>query len=146
MPTGVQEVSLIVSDYGFFPNRIFVTKDLPVKIFLSTPSKTTLCFMVDEWGVRKGVTPGKVEEISFVPEKLGNVRFYCPVKSIEGMITVREPFEAEPQRQIASSVLEPEPIEAIETPKHNEPKNAPQLRALIDNEGEDLPKETPQEN
>ncbi|MBI3543956.1 MAG: cupredoxin domain-containing protein, partial [Deltaproteobacteria bacterium] len=93
---GVQELSVIVSDYGYFPNRIFVTQNVPVKIYLSTPSKATMCFMLDTWSVKKGVLPGKVEEVSFTPDTPGDYRFYCPVKSIEGKITVREAPTAQP--------------------------------------------------
>jgi hypothetical protein len=84
-----QEVSVIVSDIGFFPNRIFVTEGIPVKLYLSTPSKTTLCFINDQWGVQKGVAPGKVEEVEFTPTTPGNFRFYCPIKGLEGVMTVR---------------------------------------------------------
>lgn len=86
----LQEISVIVSDQGFYPERIVLTQGTPVKMYLITPAKVPLCFMVDEWGIRKGVKPGKIEEISFTPDQPGNFRFYCPVKSIEGKITVRE--------------------------------------------------------
>lgn len=87
---GTQEVSLIVTDTGFFPSRIFVTQNVPVKLFLTAPANKTLCFMVDSFGIRKGVIPGKVEEITFTASEPGNYRFYCPVTSIEGTITVRD--------------------------------------------------------
>lgn len=88
---GQQEVSVIASDMGFFPSRIFVTEGVPVKLFLSTPGQNTLCFMVDQFGVKKGILPGHVEEVSFVPDARGDYRFYCPIKAIEGRITVRAP-------------------------------------------------------
>lgn len=125
---GVQEISLIVSDYGYFPNRIFVTQNVPVKIYLTTPSKATMCFMLDPWGLKKGVSPGKIEEISFVPETPGNFRFYCPVKSISGTLTVRETVVAgQSARGLASEREDP-----LTSGRGNEPKRAAQLRALAE--------------
>lgn len=132
-----QEVSLIVSDSGYYPSRIFVTPNIPVKMYMSTPSKSTLCFMIDNWGVKKGVTPGRVEEIMFTPDKPGNYRFYCPVKGIEGMLTVREP-QSEQSRNVASTssanIQEPmklEPVKQADATQRPEPKK---LKMLTDDE------------
>lgn len=126
---GVQEISLIVSDYGYFPNRVFVTQNVPVKIYMTTPSKNTLCFMLDNMGLKKGITPGKVEEITFTPGQAGNFRFYCPVKSIEGTLTVREaPLAEQSVRGLASEQKLGDTARA----DHNEPKNATELRSLIE--------------
>jgi hypothetical protein len=91
---GVQEVSIIASEHGFFPERVFVTQGIPVRMFLSTAGRGTSCFMVDAFGVRKGINPGNVEEVRFLPEKSGEFRFYCPVGAIEGKMTVRAPASA----------------------------------------------------
>ncbi len=88
---GIQEVSVIVSDHGFFPERIFVTQGIPVRVYLTTSSRTTSCFMVDAFAVRKGINPGNVEEVRFLPERSGEFRYYCPVGAIEGKMTVRAP-------------------------------------------------------
>jgi hypothetical protein len=85
-----QELSIIVSDSGFYPARVFTTVGVPVKIYLSSASKGTQCFMLDSWSVRKGIAPGKVEEIDFTPDRPGTFRFYCPVKAIEGSLVVRQ--------------------------------------------------------
>ncbi len=86
---GLQEVSLIATDYGYFPRRIFVTQGIPVKFYLSTPGGRASCFMVDELGVKKGINPGQLDEVTFVAEAAGDYRFHCPLGSIEGVITVR---------------------------------------------------------
>jgi hypothetical protein len=131
---GVQEISLIVSDYGYFPSKIFVTQGVPVKIYMTTPSKTTLCFMLDTWNLKKGINPGKVEEVTFTPDQAGDYRFYCPVKSIEGKLTVRESVTSAPSaRGLASREAQDEDDKlAVKPTRANEPKNANQLRALID--------------
>lgn len=136
-PGVFQEVSVIVSDHGYFPSRLFVTQNIPVRVYLTTPSKSTLCFMIDNWGVKKGITPGKVEEVNFVPDRAGNYRFYCPVKGIEGVLTVREAPApgGEPARNVAAQAEQPaEPKRVSLSRAYNEPKNAKQLRMLSDDE------------
>ncbi|MBI2604649.1 MAG: cupredoxin domain-containing protein [Deltaproteobacteria bacterium] len=136
-PGVFQEVSVIVSDHGYFPSRIFVTQNIPVRVYLTTPSKSTLCFMIDNWSVKKGITPGKVEEVNFVPDRAGNYRFYCPVKGIEGTLTVREAPApgGEPARNVAALAEKPvDPQRVSSSRTYNEPKNAKQLRMLTDDE------------
>jgi plastocyanin domain-containing protein len=89
--------------------------------------------MIDNWGVKKGVSPGKVEEVQFTPDRPGNYRFYCPVKGIEGTLTVREP-QTEQSRDVASTPAsaKSEPIkQADATPQRPEPKK---LKMLTDDE------------
>lgn len=86
---GMQEVSLIATEYGYFPKRIFVTEGIPVKVFLSTPGKRASCFMVNDLGVKKGINPGQLDEVTFVAAQPGDYRFHCPLGSIEGVLTVR---------------------------------------------------------
>ena len=53
-------------------------------------SARTLCFVMDEFSVRKGVEPQQVAEVSFLPTKSGPYKFYCPVQEIQGKLTVRD--------------------------------------------------------
>lgn len=87
---GVQEVSLIATDTGYLPSRVFVRRNIPVKLFLTSASPSKLCFMLDEFSLRKGVTNQSVEQMSFLPTKAGQYRFYCPVQEIEGQLVVRD--------------------------------------------------------
>ncbi len=88
--TGVQEVSLIVGDLGFFPKTLFVTRDIPVRLFVTAVSKKSLCFMMDSFQIRKKVHPQKIEEILFTPSTPGQFRFYCPVTGMEGTLLVKQ--------------------------------------------------------
>jgi hypothetical protein len=88
---GVQEVALIAGDLGFFPKAFFVTRDIPVRLFVTGASKNTLCIMMDSFQVRKQVRTQKIEEITFTPGLPGRFRFYCPVNGMEGMMIVKEP-------------------------------------------------------
>jgi plastocyanin len=87
---GVQEVSVIASDLGYFPKTIFVSRDVPVRMYVTGASKNTLCIMMDSFQVRKQVKSQKIEEITFVPKVPGKYRFYCPVNGMEGNLVVRE--------------------------------------------------------
>jgi hypothetical protein len=89
--TGVQEVALIAGDLGFFPKTIFVTRDIPVRMFVTGASKKPLCIMMDSFQVRKQIRSQRVEEISFTPSTSGQYRFYCPVNGMEGTLLVKEP-------------------------------------------------------
>ena len=93
---GVQEVSVIASDLGYFPKTIFVSRNVPVRMYVTSASKNTLCIMMDSFQVRKQVKSDKIEEITFVPNVPGNYRFYCPVNGMEGNLVVKEfstPFQ-----------------------------------------------------
>jgi plastocyanin len=87
---GVQEVALIASDLGFFPKTVFVSRDVPVRLFVTGASKNTLCIMMDSFQVRKQVRSQKIEEITFTPATPGKFRFYCPVNGMEGTMIVKE--------------------------------------------------------
>jgi len=88
--TGVQEIALIAGDLGFFPKTVFVTRDIPVRMFVTGASKKPLCIMMDSFQVRKQVRSQKIEEVSFIPTTPGQYRFYCPVNGMEGTLFVKE--------------------------------------------------------
>lgn len=87
---GVQEVALIANDLGFFPKTVFVTRDIPVRMYVTGASKNRLCIMMDTFQVRKQVKANEIEEITFTPSMPGKYRFYCPVNGAEGTLVVRE--------------------------------------------------------
>lgn len=87
---GVQEVAIIASDLGYFPKTVFVSRDVPVRLFVTGSSKNTLCIMMDSFTIRKQVRSQKIEEITFTPNVPGKYRFYCPVNGMEGTLVVKE--------------------------------------------------------
>lgn len=89
--TGIQEVSIIANDLGYFPKTIFVNRDIPVRLFVTGASKQSLCFMMDGFQVRKQLKANRVEEVEFTPKAPGRYRFYCPMYGgMEGIMVVRE--------------------------------------------------------
>lgn len=87
---GVQEISIIAGDLGFFPKTIFVSRDVPVRLFVTGATKGSLCIMMDSFNVRKQIRTSKIEEITFTPNQPGTYRFYCPVNGSEGTMVVKE--------------------------------------------------------
>lgn len=87
---GVQEFAIVATDTGYLPSKIFVRRNIPVKLYLTSASARKLCFMMDDFSMRKGVSNQSVEQLSFLPTKPGQYRFYCPVQEIEGQVIVRD--------------------------------------------------------
>ena len=56
-----QEVSVIATDLGFKPKTIFASRDVPLKLFVTGASAGTLCFMLDQFRVKRQIRTNKVE-------------------------------------------------------------------------------------
>lgn len=87
---GVQEFAIIATDTGFLPSRLIVRRNIPVRLFVTSGSANTLCIVMDDFQLRKGVAPQQVEEVRFLPTKAGQYKFYCPVQEIQGSLVVRD--------------------------------------------------------
>ena len=92
---GVQELALIATDLGYLPARLIVRKNIPVRLFLTSASSTTSCFMLDEFKVgempiRKSIPAQTAQEVQFMPTQAGSYEFYCPVNDIHGALIVRD--------------------------------------------------------
>lgn len=85
-----QEVAVIANDLGFFPKAIFVTVNIPVRLFAIGASQNPLCFMMDQFQIRKQIRSQKIEEMSFTPTSVGQFRYYCPINGMEGSLIVKE--------------------------------------------------------
>ena len=87
-----QEVAIIVSENGYFPKKIFLRKNIRVKLYIASTSENTLCISSDELGINKGIkNRSELVEISFVPVKEGIFKFSCPISAyLKGEIIVRE--------------------------------------------------------
>ena len=90
--SGVQELALIASHTGYYPEVISVTRDIPVTLFLISDSKKPLCFILegDDIDVKKQVKSLEISEVRFIPKHVGTHRFYCPIDGIEGTLVVKD--------------------------------------------------------
>ncbi len=90
--TAVQEIALIAGDLGYFPRVLFVTRDIPVKLFVTGSSKKSLCIVLDAFQVRRQIRTQRIEEIEFKPTTSGEFRFYCPIHGMEGILHVKDSY------------------------------------------------------
>ena len=105
---GVQEVSVIAGQAGYYPKTVFVTREIPVRMYVTGVSSGPLCIMMDAFNVRKQIQTDKVEEIVFVPSVPGQYRFHCPLNGLEGTLVVRDVNQNSEVRQPANETPEEE--------------------------------------
>jgi hypothetical protein len=84
-----QEAAVIVNDMGFFPSTLFVTRGVPVRLFVTGASPKSQCMIIDAFGVRRQIRSHKVEEVVFTPDQPGKFAFTCPMNGARGMIIVK---------------------------------------------------------
>ncbi len=111
---GIQEISIIAGDLGFFPKVVFATRDVPVRFYVTGASKNTLCMMMDSFQVRRQVRSAKIEEITFTPGTAGKYRFYCPVNGMEGTLVVRDLASYE-QAEVGAQPEQQERVKAVQS-------------------------------
>jgi hypothetical protein len=89
---GVQEFSIIVTEKGFFPNKVIVRRNIPVNLYLTATDSRSLCFVMKkgEFNFHQGVGAKNVERISFRPTETGPFEFHCPINNIKGNLIVRD--------------------------------------------------------
>lgn len=89
---GVQEFGIIVTDKGYFPNKVIVRRNIPVNLYLTATDSQNLCFVMKkgEHNFHRGIGPKRVEKISFKPTEPGPIDFHCPIHHIKGSLIVRD--------------------------------------------------------
>ena len=89
---GVQEFSIIVTEKGFFPNKVIVRRNIPVNLYLTATDSRSLCFVMKkgDFNFHQGVGSKNVERISFHPTETGPFEFHCPINKIKGNLIVRD--------------------------------------------------------
>lgn len=87
---GIQEYAVVSKDNGFFPKAVVVTRNIPVRLFITRASGSSGCFMMNAFNVKKQIKQGAVEEVEFTPKKSGVYRFFCPATQSDGALIVRD--------------------------------------------------------
>lgn len=104
---GELRLSLIAAPSGYFPSRLFVKKDIPLRIFLTNVGQKESCFILHmgedaqksrglasaptaAGSLQRSARLGEVKEIHFIPRKTGTYSFGCPIQGIKGKLVVRE--------------------------------------------------------
>ena len=97
----LREISIIATDYGYFPSEFSVFEGERVKFFVTGASATPSCFILKDHGLFLGASRGKITEGETKFPRVGKFQFYCPTGKIEGNITVLK-RQSEKERMIAA--------------------------------------------
>lgn len=112
----VREISVIITDDGFFPNKISAFEGERVKFFITSTAKDKQCFILQRHELFLGVAKGKVNEGEIVLNDAGRFRFFCPSHKKQGHLTVIGKKEEVETLRAPASVAKPK----FWTPRDNE--------------------------
>lgn len=102
----VREVSIIVTQEGYYPKSLSVFEGEKVKFFVTSTVENPSCVIVESHKVFLAASKGKVTEGEAVFDKAGEFAFYCPSSKNDGRIVVLKKKQ-QPQRNVASDVWMP---------------------------------------
>lgn len=100
-----REVSVIVTDEGYYPETIVVFKDEKVKFFITSAAQEVSCFIVDKHQVFLSAKKGKVTQGEAIFTKAGKYKVYCPTSKFKGHLIVldkKKKKKKKVRRKIAS--------------------------------------------
>jgi plastocyanin domain-containing protein len=88
---GPQTVKVTVSDRGFVPAEIQVERGRPVTLLVTRETDATCAkeIVIADAGVRKELPLHEEVEVTFTPEKKGELRYACGMDMIAGKLEVR---------------------------------------------------------
>ena len=89
VPLSTQEIAIIHTKDGFYPQKIFLNANRKTKLFITGVTGIETSFIIDEMSIYKGVSSGEIASISFIPKKQGIYKFYCPISNKKGWAIVR---------------------------------------------------------
>lgn len=85
-----REISVIVTEQGYFPDKISVFEGEKVRFFVTSTIEGPDCFVVDKHKIFLAAEKGKLTEAETVFNVPGKYKFYCPSHKLNGHITVIE--------------------------------------------------------
>jgi plastocyanin domain-containing protein len=100
----LREVSIIVTDDGYYPNKIVAFQGERIHFFITSASAKNQCFILQKHEVFVSAEKGTINEAEIIADQAGRFKFYCPSSKFTGHLTVFEKFAAEEEinRSIAS--------------------------------------------
>ncbi|EQC44323.1 hypothetical protein [Bacteriovorax sp. Seq25_V] len=108
MPTGTRELSIIVTDTGYYPKKPIAFVGEKVKIFVTSTTKMPSCLILKNKEVYLEAKKGELAEGEVFLDKVGDIEIYCPTtKHRSTLVVLEHPKDKEDriQRQIASEKL-----------------------------------------
>lgn len=85
-----REIAVIVTDQGYFPDKISVFEGEKVRFFVTSTIEGPDCFVVDQHKIFLAAEKGKLTEAETIFKVPGKFKFYCPSHKLKGHITVIE--------------------------------------------------------
>ncbi len=85
-----REISIIVTEEGFYPESLSVFKGETVRFFVTSTSTQKSCFILKGKDLFLAAENGKVSEGTFFFDREERVDFYCPTTKQKGRLTVLE--------------------------------------------------------
>lgn len=86
----IREVSIIITDDGFYPNRIVAFEGDKIRFFVTSTTSEKECFVMKKHKIFLAAQKGKVNEGEVNLEQLGRFKFFCPSSKHFGYLNVLE--------------------------------------------------------
>lgn len=89
--SGPQTVKVTVSDRGFVPSEIEVEQGRPVRLLVTRETDATCAkeIVIADAGVRQELPLHQEVEVTFTPEKKGELRYACGMDMVAGTLNVQ---------------------------------------------------------
>lgn len=90
LSSGVQNVNISITGYGYSPNYIKVQRGKPVRLTLKSTDAYSCAsaFRIPSLGIAKNLQPNGTEVIQFTPNTSGEIAFTCSMGMYRGVIEV----------------------------------------------------------
>lgn len=104
----MREQSIIISENGYYPNKISVFKGEKVRFFITSTLAKQSCFNIPAKNIFSSPQKGEIIEREVVFDEAGTFVVNCPNMNFEGRVTVlqkSQDFIEEQRRGLASDVV-----------------------------------------
>lgn len=122
-----REYALILTDTGYFPDRLVAIVGEKVRFFVTSTTKNKGCFVVENHNLFLAANNGDMSEGEITFNRAGRFKFYCPANQFIGYINVLEKKSQEKsnnnRREVASEVETDEEESVEKTPAYWVPRN-----------------------
>ncbi len=98
----MREVSVIVTDSGFFPDQMMAFEGEKIKFYITSTAGKNQCFVLQKHEVFIAAEKGLINEGEVTLDNAGKFKFYCPSFKYQGWLTVIEKGKPKEQRKPAS--------------------------------------------
>ena len=98
-PTPRREISVIVTQEGYYPKNLTVFQGEKVKFYVTSTVEQPDCLLVQGHKIFLAANKGKIAEAEATFDTAGEFSFYCPSSKHDGKITVLK--KSDPNRGLA---------------------------------------------